>query len=430
MQGKTSPPDFSTVREMFPSLKMKYKGMPVIYLDNPAGSQVPQMVIDAYRQYWSMSNAYGDGMFLTSRRTREIWEQARIGMANLLGAASADEIVFGPNMTSLTFQLSRSIKKLIRAGDEVIVTLLDHDANIAPWESLRESGAVIRYADIHIPECTLNLENLLSKIQPKTKLVAVTLAANATGTINDLSPIIARAHEVGAWVFVDAVQYVPHAPLDVQSLQCDFLVCSAYKFFGPHVGVLYGRQELLDQLPAENVSPAQKDPPYKFETGAKNSEGLAALVAVVKYLETLGRRFGETYAVEIAGGSFQRRQLIAAMMAIRQFEKKLTVRMIEGLQQIDGLRIWGITDLNRIHERVPTVCFTWPRMSPDQTAAHLAENGVFAWSGNYYAPALMQRLGLEGTGGAVRLGAVHYNTIDEIDHTVNLLKRAPDSRVI
>jgi cysteine desulfurase family protein (TIGR01976 family) len=344
-------------------------------------------------------------------------------MADFLNAPSSDEIIFGPNMTTLTFAISRAFARLLRPGDEIVVTRLDHDANIAPWVALEEQGAVIRYADFHPENCTLDMAGLQRLINQRTRLVAVGYASNAVGTLNDVQTIAEWAHAVGAWLYVDAVHYAPHGPIDVQALGCDFLVCSAYKFFGPHVGVLWGRYEILDRLKAYKVRPAGDRPPDKFETGTKNHEGIAGVKAVVDYLAEIGVRYGANLASQYGHLEGRRRDLKAALWAIRAYERPLLVRLIQGLQSIPGVTIYGITDLACLDQRVPTVSFRMEHYTPQEIARRLGDEGIFVWDGNYYAISVTERLGVEQSGGMVRVGIVHYNTIEEVTRFLNVLER-------
>ncbi len=413
--------DWSQVRAQFPALSLAVNDRPAVYFDNPGGTQVPQCVIDAMTHYLRQANANVHGAFLTSQRTDEVLADAHQAMADMLNASSPDEIVFGPNMTTLTLAISRAIGRLIRPGDEIVVTRLDHDANIAPWLALEEQGAAIRWVDFDVEDCTLNMEDMRSKINERTRLVAVGYASNAVGTVNDVATITRWAHEAGAWIYVDAVQYAPHGPIDVQALGCDFLVCSAYKFFGPHVGVLYGRYDLLDQLPAYKVRPAPDDPPGKFQTGTQNHEGIAGTAAAVEYLAELGRTFGREHQTAFPGLTGRRRDVHAGLAAIRAHERDLVARLIDGLTQVPGLRVYGITDPDAFDQRVPTVSFTIQGISPREIATRLGREGIFVWDGNYYALAVTQRLGVEESGGMVRVGLVHYNTAEEIDRLIETL---------
>ncbi len=413
--------DWSQVRAQFPALSLTVNDRPAVYFDNPGGTQVPQCVIDAMTHYLRQANANVHGAFLTSQRTDEILADAHQAMADMLNASSQDEIVLGPNMTTLTLAISRAIGRLIRPGDEIVVTRLDHDANIAPWLALEEQGAMIRWVDFDVEDCTLDMEDMRSKINERTRLVAVGYASNAVGTVNDVATITRWAHEAGAWIYVDAVQYAPHGPIDVQALGCDFLVCSAYKFFGPHVGVLYGRYDLLDQLPAYKVRPAPDDPPGKFQTGTQNHEGIAGTTAAVEYLAELGRTFGREHQTAFPDFTGRRRDVHAGLAAIRAHERDLVARLIDGLIQIPGLRVYGITDPDAFDQRVPTVSFTIQGISPREIATRLGQEGIFVWDGNYYALAVTQRLGVEESGGMVRVGLAHYNTAEEIDRLIETL---------
>ncbi|HNS49770.1 MAG TPA: cysteine desulfurase-like protein [Anaerolineae bacterium] len=409
------------LREEFPALHFGVGGSAPIFLDGPGGTQVHGSVLAAIAKYLTEANSNSGGQFSHSRRTDATVLEARRAMADLLNAHRPDEIAFGPNMTTLAFQLSRAIGRTIRPGDEVVVTRLDHDANVAPWRALDERGAVIQEVDFRPDDCTLDMESLEAAISPRTKLLAIGYASNAVGTINPVREVVQIAHRAGARVFVDAVHYVPHAPIDVQALGCDWLACSAYKFFGPHMGVLYGRHELMDALPAYKVRPAHDEPPHKLETGTLSFEGLAGVTAAVEYLASVGRRFGAECAVVPAGASNRRLELVAGMAAIRSYEWGICRQLIEGLAEIRGLRVYGITDPARFSERVPTVSFTLSGVHPREVARRLGEQGIYVWDGNFYALSVTERLGLEELGGLVRVGPVHYNTPAEIDRLLEAL---------
>jgi len=411
----TSALDTTWARAQFPSVQLEMDGTPVLYLDNPAGTQVPQQTIDGITTYLRTSNANQGGSFLTSRRTDEMIAEARENMAAFLGAASPRQIAFGTNMTTLTYDISRALARDYSPGDEIIVTELDHDANVTPWMDLAERGLVVRHLPVHIDDCTLDLETLASLLSPRTRLVAATYASNAVGTISEIKQIARMAHEAGALVWVDSVHYAPHGPIDVQDLDIDYLVCSAYKFFGPHLGIFYGRAELLERLRAYHLRPASHEVPERFETGTKNHECLAGLNGTFAYLSELGRRANP-------GATDLSSSLLSAMTSIRAYESTLSAALLEGFSMIPGLRIYGISDPARISERVPTLAINLGDKPAPETSAALAERGIFTWSGNYYALDIIQRLGLEGRGGAVRIGAVHYNTFNEIDRLVEDLK--------
>jgi cysteine desulfurase family protein (TIGR01976 family) len=359
-------------------------------------------------------NANHAGAFGTSQRSDEMLHDAHQAMADMLGASSPDEIVFGANMTTLTFSISRALGRLLSPGDEIVVTHLDHDANISPWLLLaRDTGAVIRWVEIHPEDCTLDMASFGAQLNRKTKIVAVGYASNAVGTINDVKTMVEMAHTAGAMIYVDAVQYAPHGPIDVKALGCDFLVCSAYKFFGPHVGVLYGKLGLLERLSAYKVRPADDRPPGKFETGTLNHEGIAGTRAAVEYL-------GQISNVQ-SRISKRRERVTEGLAAIQEYEKTLSARLISGLQQIKGVKVWGVTDPQKFDHRVPTVSFTLEGHHPRQIAEYLGQRGINVWDGNYYALAVMDRLGLEDKGGMVRVGPVHYNTVEEIDRLLEEL---------
>jgi cysteine desulfurase family protein (TIGR01976 family) len=396
---------------------------PAVFLDNPGGTQVHKYVVDAMVDYLTQSNANHGGAFATSRRSDEILDEAHLAMADMLNAASPNEIVFGPNMTSLTFNVSRALARELGPGDEIVVTRMDHDANISPWMLAAEDrGATVRWADFDVEDYTLDMRGLRDLINERTKIVAVGYASNALGTVNDVGTIIEWAHEVGALAFVDAVQYAPHGPIDVQALDCDLLAVSPYKFYGPHAGVLYGKYELLDELRAYKVRPAPKDPPGKYETGTQNHEGIAGTLGAVTYLAELGQRYGQPYAARFGGLSGRRLHVQTGMCLLREYDHVLSAALLDELETLPGIRIHGITDRARLDERVPTVSFTWEGRQPRQIAAALGEQGIFVWDGNYYALAVTTRLGFEGKGGMVRIGGVHYNTVEEIHRLGEVLR--------
>ncbi len=410
--------DPAPLRTLFPSLSLTLDGHPAVFFDNPGGTQVPQAVIEAVADYYRGSNANVGGAFATSRRTDAVVTGARQAMADLLNAPGPETVVFGPSMTALTFHLARSLAHTIQPGDEIVVTTLDHDANVAPWTDLEAAGATIQVVDIHPEDGTLDMAGLEAALSPRTRLVAVTAASNAVGTMPDVARVIKMAHQAGALVFVDAVQFAPHAPVDVQALDCDFLACSAYKFFGPHMGILYGKAEYLTRLTPHKVKPSKDTIPYRWELGTLNHEGMAGVSAAVDYLAGIGERFG-------GPTGDRRRALAAGMRAIREYEQTLSRRLLEGLAGIGDVTVYGLTDTARLDERLPTVAFTWPRLSPRATAEGLAARGFCVWSGNYYALGLMERLGLEGQGGAVRVGLAHYNTGEEVDRLIAALQEVP-----
>ena len=406
------------IRSYFPSIKSGS-----IFFDNPGGTQVPQEVMDAVTHHYRTSNANLHQEYETSKRTDEVIRNARKAMADFLNARSHNEIVFGQNMTSLTFSFSRALGKTLNNGDEIIVTRLDHDANVSPWLFLKEQGATIRWIDVNTNDCTLDMSDFQKKINPKTRIVAVGYASNAMGSINNLKEIIKLARSANALVFIDAVHYAPHGPIDVQELDCDFLACSAYKFYGPHVGILYGKYELLDRLDAYKVRPAKNTPPDKFETGTQNFEGLSGVCATVNFLASIGEDYGKNFKKNFGSFSGRSLNLKTAMTAIKSFERELFERLLTGLKQIQGINIYGISDPEQFALRTPTLAFTLKNFSPHYIAKYLAEENIYVWHGNYYALALMERLGLEETGGAVRIGLGIYNTQSEVNHFLSVLKK-------
>ena len=402
--------DVEAVRDHFPSLSREVDGQPVVYLDGPGGTQVPRECIAAITTYLERSNANHGGAFTASVETDAIVDEAHAAGADFVGAHDPDEIVFGPNMTTLTLSISRAIGRELRTDDEIVLTRLDHDANVAPWLAVAEErGVKVRWLEVDEVECTLDLAELERVVGPRTRVVAIGLASNAVGTINDVSRAVSIAHSAGALTYVDAVHAGPHLPIDVSSLRADFLVCSPYKFFAPHLGMLYGRREHLERLRAYRVRPAGDAPPGKFETGTQNHEALAGLLGSFEYLASLGRAYGAA-----PPDASRREALSAAMRAIRRYERGLIGPLIAGLQRVAGLRIRGITDPARLDERVPTVAFTMDGLHPRQIAEHLASRAISAWDGDYYAWELIRALGLAETGGMLRVGLVHYNTAEEI----------------
>ena len=400
-------------------------GRPYVYFDGPGGTQVPQVVIDAMADYFKRTNANCGGSFITSRRNDEMIVQARIAMADFLNAGSEREIIFGANMTTLTFGFSRAIGRMLKPGDEIIVTNLDHDANISPWLTLQEKGIVVKWANFNVSDCRLDLEHLSTLLSKKTRLVALGYASNAVGTINPIKKIASMAHTTGAWVWVDAVHYAPHGAIDVHDIDCDFLVCSAYKFFGPHVGAAWGRPDLLERLAAYKVRPANPNPPHKFETGTLNHEGLAGIAAAIDYLAEIGRAYGTDPALEginIKNYKGRRKELKQAMGIIASYERPLFAYMVTELEKIPGIRMYGILNPAEFDERCPTLAFTRQGQTPGAVANDLAKRGIFVWHGNYYALAVTQRLGVEDTGGMVRVGLAHYNTKEEVDRFLAGLK--------
>ncbi len=413
--------DVPSLRGQFPALQQTRCGLTPVFLDGPGGTQVPQRVIDAVVDYLSTCNANHGGAFTTSVESDAILRDAHEAVADLLNADPA-EVIFGQNMTSLTFQLSRAFAKAVLGpATDAIVTRLDHDANVRPWVlAARDAGATVQFVDIHPEDCTLDLEDFGRKLSRRTKLIAVGAASNAVGTVNDVPTITGWAHSVGAKVFVDAVHYAPHAPIDVGAWGCDFLACSAYKFFGPHIGILWGAQSLLESLPAYKVRPAPDRSPDRWMTGTQNHEGIAGVAAAVEYLAAIGAGHPEHHP-RFPHLRERRLNVHAGMAAIQEYETGLVRKLLAGLAERKRFKVWGITDPGRLAERVPTVSITLPGRSATALAEHLAARQIYAWNGNFYALELTERLGVEDEGGLLRLGLVHYNTADEIDRLMQAL---------
>lgn len=402
--------DLAALRSQFPALGLRVQGNPVVYFDNPAGTQVPVNVIERTAEYWRTMNANHGGAFITSERSDARIDEVRRAAAVFLNAASPEEVVFGPNMTSLTFALSRAMGREFAPGDEIVVTRLEHDGNVSPWLALEEKGVKVRFADITVPDCRLDMADLQRQITARTRLVAVTHASNAVGTIPDLKTLARMAHAVGAWLWVDAVHYGPHGAIDVREIECDFLVCSAYKFYGPHLGLLYGRREHLQRLRPYKVRPAGDELPSRWETGTPNLECLSGLLGAFEYLASVG-----------GSNRVDRTALEAAMSRIKAHERALAARLIDGLLRIPGVQLYGITDPAQLEERAPTISLTWAPHPPERLARWLAEHQIFTWHGDHYATELIRRLGLEGSGGTLRIGIAHYNTASEVDLVLEVL---------
>ena len=409
-----APFDVAWVRSQFPALSQTVNGQPAAFLDGPGGTQVPHKVIHAISDYLQHSNANTCGAYATSRRTDAVIAGARAAMADFLGC-DADEIVFGPNMTTLTFALSRSIGRELGPGHEIVVTHLEHDANVSTWRSLEERGVTVRFADIQENDCTLDMQHLARQITAKTKLVAVGYASNAVGTINDVKEVVRLAHQVGALAFVDAVHYGPHGLIDVRAIDRDFLACSTYKFFGPHMGVLYGKREHLKRLQPYKVRALVNEVPNRWEMGTLNHECIAGITACVEYLADLGRHVNSK-------STNRRSALISAFQMIQAYERTLAERMLRGLLAIPGLKAYGITDLQKLANRTPTFAVRVDGHTPLELATKLGDRGFFTWDGNYYALNLTERLDVEKSGGFLRIGLVHYNTAEEVDGVVAALQ--------
>jgi cysteine desulfurase family protein (TIGR01976 family) len=406
--------DVACIRQQFPSFAEKVNGHPAAYLDGPGGTQVPQRVIDAISNYLKHANANTCGAFLTSQRTNETIATARAAMADFFHC-DPDEVAFGFNMTTLTYAMSRAIGRDLGPGDEIVLTLLDHDANFSPWQALAERGVTIRHVEFDPADCTLDMHDLARKITSRTKLVAVGYASNAVGTINPVKEIVRFAHQAGAMTYIDAVHYAPHGPIDVRDLDTDFLVCSSYKFFGPHMGVLYGKRERLTKLHPYKVRANTNDSPNRWEWGTLNHECIAGITACVDYLADLGRQVNPSVAT-------RREALTAAYKEIVAYERALCERLVAGMKSIPGLKIYGISDPARFDRRCPTLAVRIEGHTPLELSTKLGDRGFFTWDGNYYAINVTERLDVEKDGGFLRIGLFHYNTVEEVDRLLAALK--------
>jgi cysteine desulfurase family protein (TIGR01976 family) len=409
------------IRQQFPSLNR-----PAVFLDNPAGTQISKQSLDRINRYLLEHNANHEGLFETSRRSDEVLHEAHAAMADFLNASRPEEIIFGNNMTTLTLHISRSLARNLQAGDNILVTRLDHDANISPWMLIAEDkGCNLIWVDMDVEEGTLDLDDFVKALERKPKIAAFGYASNLLGTVNPVKKLTEMAKDAGALVYIDAVQYAPHGPIDVQAIDCDFLVCSSYKFFGPHAGALYGKYDLLNELKAYKVRPASNELPSKFETGTQNHEGIAGVLGALEYFEWLASQFGgeEAEGWKDAGFSGRRLTFKQAMSTIRTYEYELSKALISVVESVPGTHIYGVTDMNRLDERVPTVSFTLEGRDPAKVADAIGKQNIYVWNGHNYALAIVERLGLLEAGGMIRVGPVHYNTVEEIEQFSEVLKK-------
>ena len=411
--------DPSALRARFPALARTLDGQPCVFADAPGGTQVPDTVIEAMGAYLRTSNANAHGAFVTSTETDRLIEDAHRAGADLLGCGS-DEVVFGPNATTLLFALSRSVARTLVPDDEIVVTRLDHDANIRPWlMAAEDTGATVRWVDVRDDDVTIDRGSFEEALTDRTRIVAFTLASNAVGTLTAATDLAELAHEAGALVVCDGVHVAQHRLMDVEAIGADVVVCSPYKIFGPHIGILFGRRELLESWRPYKVRPASEDLPYRWETGTQNHEGFAGFVAAVDYLADVGWTSGNP------AGTRRRDAIAAAFEAIGTHEASLSRRFLDGIRAVDAVGLYGIAGTDRLTERTPTFAIRVADQHPFETAKVLGERGIFVWDGHYYALELMERLGLQETGGAVRVGFCHYNTVDEVDRVLAELASLP-----
>ncbi|MDA0382397.1 cysteine desulfurase-like protein [Vibrio owensii] len=408
--------NLNQIREQFPALAQYHNDRPVTFFDGPGGSQVPQSVLDSMVNYLGRFNSNLGGHYFSSQATVDVMQSARESAQALLNAPSSGNIVFGANMTSLTFQLSRAISRDWKEGDEIIVSALDHYSNVSSWQQAAEDkGVVVHQVRINEEDCTLDLAHLQSLLNEKTRLVAVTYASNTTGSIVDMHQVVKMAHSIGAQVYVDAVHYAPHHLVDVQALGCDFLACSAYKFFGPHVGIAYLADQWLHSVKPYKVEPATNIGPGRFETGTQSFEGLAGVTAAVEYLA----QFGDEDAS-------LRQRLEQSYALYSQHEQQLSEHFLQRLGALDGVNLFGINnESNQL--RTPTFALTFDKYAPEFIAKTLGEHNICVWNGHFYALGLVRQLGLEESGGVVRIGCMHYNTTAEIDMLFDVLENILDA---
>ena len=405
-------------REQFPALAREENGEPAVFFDGPAGTQVPRCVMQAITRYFTECNANHGGVFGTSLDSDGWLHDAHQAFADLVGGSDPSEIVFGQNMTSLTYAFSRALSQTWNAGEEIIVTALDHDANISPWvQAAADRDVTVRWVDFKPDDFTLDLEQLQGLLSEKTRLVAVGCASNATGGINPVKEICRMAHRHQSLVYLDAVHFGPHGLIDVADWDCDFLACSSYKFFGPHLGTMWGRRRLLEELPAYKVRPASDEIPGKWMNGTQSHESIAGGMACIDYLADIGRKVGQQPEVG------RRKALELAFLAITQYERRLSRYLLEALAGIPGINIFGITEDSQLPNRFPTVSITHDLIKTTALAETLAKAGIYVWNGNYYALEFTQRLGLEPEG-MVRIGLVHYNTFAEVDRLISVISDA------
>lgn len=413
--------DVAYVRAQFPALARNIEGRAAAYLDGPGGTQVPERVVDAVTDYLINHNCNIHGVFATSEETDLMLERARCILADLLGC-DGDEVSFGANMTTLTILLGQGIARRLRAGDEVLITQLDHEGNRSSWQLLEERGITVREAPVDLETLTIDWDSWESLLSEKTKLVAIGYASNATGTVNDVRRASAAARQIGALSFIDAVHYVPHGFVDVRGIDCDFLVCSPYKFFGPHLGVMYVRREVSERVDPLKLAPQEDFPPYRYETGTLNHEAIAGAAEAVEFIADLGRHHAGNPG-EIAD---RRAAVMAGMRAVEAYEKPLAMRLMEGLSALPGVRLYGPPAQS---PRTPTVSFTLGGLGAREVASRLGARGLFVWDGDFYATRLVDVLGLVERGGLVRVGLAPYNTLDEVERLIAAVGELAGSRI-
>lgn len=417
--------DLSPLRKQFPALNIEVDGRKRIYLDGAGGTQMPQSVIDAMVHYMIYDNGNYGGYFDTSIATDKMLIDVRKILADFFNAPSYREVILGPNMTTLTFSLVWSISKDIKPGDEIVISRMGHGGNIDAWACLEEYGAKVNFLEINTEDCTLDYDMAEKLINPKTKIVAVGLASNATGTINDIKRLARLAHDAGAMIFVDAVHYAPHLPMDVVELEADFLACSAYKFFGPHTGFIWGKMEHLERIDPHRPWPEFSEVPSKYNLGTPNMEGLTGTIAALEYLASIGKEYGKKFEDRYKKKGFKGRrlELKKAMEAIGEYELELGKRLNKGLKKIKDLKVYGITKEKDFDKRCPTFSFTLKEYTSAEICKKMNEEGIFVWNGEegFGALELVKYLDLVKRGGLLRVSIEHYNTAEEIDRCLEVL---------
>lgn len=392
--------DSTSIRNQFPSLQRKHNNLPLVYMDGPAGTQVPQSVIDAITRYYKNSNANSHGAFITTQETDQVIHHMRVCMAALLGAESEHCISIGQNMTTLNFSLSRAISRVLKAGDEVLITQLDHEANRGPWLTLREAGVSVQEVNL-LPNGQLDYDDFVKKVNENTRLVCMGMSANSIGTVNNFNLIRELTYRHNAWLLLDAVHYAPHFSINAKEIGCDFLLCSAYKFYGPHVGILYSKPGLLDRLPTDRLRTAGQVAPESIETGTLNHAAIAGVAAAVEFIAGMG------------SGNTLREKLVNAYHKISTHEYLLASKLYAGLSKIPGVTVIGQDFATT--KRTPTLSFTVEGKTPAQVCEQLASKNICAWDGHFYAIHAIEVLGLLEKGGVTRLGISIYNSLEEVD---------------
>lgn len=411
--------DVEHIRKQFPAMSMKVNGYPAAFLDGPGGTQTPQRVIEAMVNYMVNYNANTEGVYKTSIESDKLLLNSRKTLADFLGC-SHEEVAFGENTTTINFKLALAIARDLEPGDEIIITQIDHEANRGPWESLQERGIVIKEVRVDTDTCTIDMEDFKSKLSEKTKVAAFNYASNGVGTISDVKLISKLAHEVGAITVVDAVHYALHGPIDVKDIDADFLLCSAYKFFGPHIGILYGKKEVFEKIRTYKVRPQYDRVPEKIETGTLNHEGMVGAMEAVEFIADIGFKYLKDFEKETEGLTGRRKNIITGMLALEAYEQPISDYLIEELSKIKKLKIYGPP---KGHPRTSTVSFTIDGLNSMDVAMALGEKGLFVWDGDFFATKLVERLGIVEQGGLVRVGLAPYNKMDEIERLIAEVKK-------